>query len=193
MVGTRSGSAAWDSAGPLAKSVEDYADVMDILLRNCNFYSPLTSSDKICHRNPVFDGEHKRDISHAMKTIEDLGGKVVHDAPLMKLGDIVKAYKTAEMGVISRHQLGFVLERYLVFFDDPQLRTLEDLVEFNKKHTEVELPPDQPSQAVLENGLKDSMTNEEYRISLKHLRQSMHAAPVLALGYDAMMCWKCVL
>ncbi|UPK93858.1 hypothetical protein LCI18_004793 [Fusarium solani-melongenae] len=193
MVGTQSGGAAWDSAGPLAKSVEDCADVMDILLPNRNFHSSLTGSwkgiriallnyedwqfgDEIWHKNPVFDGEHKRDISHAMKTIEDLGGKVVHDAPLLKLGDIVKTYKTAEMGAISRHQLGFVFERYLGLFDDPQLRTLEDLVQFNKKHAEVELPPDQPSQAVLENGLKDNMTNEEYHSSLKHFRQSVRAA-----------------
>ncbi|EEU37128.1 uncharacterized protein NECHADRAFT_52302 [Fusarium vanettenii 77-13-4] len=193
MVGTQSGGAAWDSAGPLAKSVEDCAVVMDILLPNRNFHSSLTGSwkgiriallnyedwqfgDEICHKNPIFDQEHKRDIGHAMKTIEDLGGKVVHDAPLMKLGDIVKTYKTAEIGAISRHQLGFVLERYLGLFDDPQLRTLEDLVAFNKKHAEAELPPDQPSQAVLENGLKDDMTNEEYHSSLKHFRQSVRAA-----------------
>ncbi|KAL2673845.1 hypothetical protein Neosp_012289 [[Neocosmospora] mangrovei] len=153
MVGTQSGGAAWDSAGPLAKSVEDCADVMDILLPNHNFHSSLTGSwkririallnyedwqfgDEICHKNPIFDGEHKRDISHAMKTIEDLSGKVVHDAPLMKLGDIVKMYKTAEMGAISH----------------------------------------QPSQAVLESGLKDNMTNEEYHSSLKHFRQSVRTA-----------------
>ncbi|KAF9776438.1 hypothetical protein IL306_005373 [Fusarium sp. DS 682] len=153
MVGTQSGGAAWDSAGPLAKSVEDCADVMDVLLPNRNFHSSLTGSwkgiriallnyedwqfgDEICYKNLVFDREHKRDISYAMKTIEDLGGKVVHDAPLMKLGDIVKTYKTAEMGAISH----------------------------------------QPSQAVLENGLKDNMTNEQYHSSLKHFRQSVRAA-----------------
>lgn len=37
-----------------------------------------------------------------MKAIESLGGKVVYDVPLMMLDDVVKTYKTAEMGTISR-------------------------------------------------------------------------------------------
>ncbi|KAH6976344.1 amidase signature domain-containing protein [Ilyonectria sp. MPI-CAGE-AT-0026] len=131
MFGTQSGGAAWDSAGPMAKSVEDCADVME-----------WQFDDEECIKTPVFDQEHKRDISHAMKAIE-------------------------------RHQLSFVIKRYLALFDNPQWRTLEDAVEFNRRHADIELPPEQPSQEVLENGLKDNTTDEEYHRSLDYLRRSV--------------------
>ncbi|KAH8679299.1 amidase signature domain-containing protein [Ilyonectria robusta] len=89
MFGTQSGGAAWDSAGPMAKSVEDCADVREVLLPGRDFHSCLGRSwkgiriallnyeqwqfdDEECIKTPVFDQEHKRDISHAMKAIESL-------------------------------------------------------------------------------------------------------------------------
>lgn len=41
---TQSGGAGWDSAGPLAKSVEDCANVMEVLLPGRDFHSSLGSS-----------------------------------------------------------------------------------------------------------------------------------------------------
>lgn len=78
MKGTMSGGAGFDSAGPLAKSVEDCADVMDILLPGRDFRSHLTKSwdglriahldyktwqfeDWICNATPAFDEEHVSD------------------------------------------------------------------------------------------------------------------------------------
>jgi amidase len=153
-----------------------------------------------------------------MTTIEALGGIVVYDAPLMMMSNVVDKYNTTTMSALSskqasiqasfvslsapfanfiqEHQLGFVIERYLAIFDQPGLRTLRDLVEWNKKHADLELPPgkmhdkgkghryqalvlifstslEQPSQAVFENGLEDNMTDEAYQTGLKHLRQSV--------------------
>lgn len=75
MRGTMSGGAGFDSAGSIAKSVEDCADVMDILLPGRNFRLHLTKSwegssiayldyktwqfeDWICDRTPAFDDQH---------------------------------------------------------------------------------------------------------------------------------------
>lgn len=75
MKGTMSRGAGFDSAGPLAKSVEDCADVMDILLPGKNFRSHLIKSwdglriayleykywqfeDWICKATLAFDEEH---------------------------------------------------------------------------------------------------------------------------------------
>ncbi len=75
MKGTMSGGAGFDSAGPLAKSVEDCADVMDVLLPGRDFRSHLRQSwdglriafldyktwqfeDWICKATPAFDQEH---------------------------------------------------------------------------------------------------------------------------------------
>lgn len=75
MFGTQSGGAAWDSAGPMAKSVEDCADVREVLLPGRDFHSCLGRSwkgiriallnyeqwqfdDEECIKTPVFDQEH---------------------------------------------------------------------------------------------------------------------------------------
>ncbi|KAH8807984.1 amidase signature domain-containing protein [Xylogone sp. PMI_703] len=190
MVGTQSGSAAWDRAGPMAKCVEDCVDVMDILLPGRDFNSHLKRSwkgigiaylnyetwqfsNESCNRNAVFDKQHKAEMDEALKKAEALGAHVTYDAPLMTVPEVVEKYKTVQMWQIGRHQLAHTIARYLAIFDCPGMRTLQDVVEFNKKHADVELPPGKSNQLVLENGLQDSMTDEEYHSGLKHLRASM--------------------
>lgn len=75
MKGTMSGGMGFDSAGLLAKSVQDCADVMNVLLSGRNFRSHLTKSwdgigiayldykawqfaDRICDQTRAFDDEH---------------------------------------------------------------------------------------------------------------------------------------
>ncbi len=75
MVGTQSGGAAFDSAVPMAKSVEDCVDIMDILLPGRDFRTHLKKSwkglriaylnyetwqfpNEICQANPEFDAQH---------------------------------------------------------------------------------------------------------------------------------------
>lgn len=75
MVATQSGGAAFDSAGPLAKSVEDCADVLETLLPGRDFRSHLKKSwdgvsiaylnyeewqfpDAVCDKTPAFDEQH---------------------------------------------------------------------------------------------------------------------------------------
>lgn len=155
----------------------------------------------------------------ALKKVEYLGAQVTYDASLMSLPDITEKYKTVTMGEIGSkllgslqpldpeiidpipgHQLAFVISRFLGLFNNPQLRTLQDLVTFNKEHAAEELPlgincskvhvlqiltsyngTDQPSQQVLENGLNDNMTDEKYHSGLAHLRQSVRHAVHLCL------------
>ncbi|KAI1364481.1 amidase signature domain-containing protein [Xylaria arbuscula] len=193
MVGTQSGGAAFDSAGPLAKSVEDCADVMDILLPGRDFQKYLKRSwhgikiayldydvwqfpDSVCEKTPAFDEQHKIAMDEAMKKAESLGAKVAFNAHLMSIPDITHTYNTVTQGQIGRHQLRWVIERFLSLFNEPTMRTLKDLVEFNKIHAAKELPPEQPSQQVLENGLTDNMTDSEYDEGLKHLRKSTRDA-----------------
>ncbi|KAI0105341.1 amidase signature domain-containing protein [Nemania sp. FL0031] len=193
MVGTQSGGAAFDSAGPLAKSVEDCADVMEILLPGRDFRNHLNGSwegikiaylsydawqfpDSVCEKTPAFDKQHKLAMDEAMKKAESLGAQVMFNADLMSVGDITKTYNTVTQDQIGRHQLAPVIRRFLAIFNEPTMKTLEDVVEFNKKHAAEELPPDQPSQQVLENGLTDKMTDLEYSEGLRHLRESTRDA-----------------
>ncbi|KAJ5509770.1 hypothetical protein N7527_011913 [Penicillium freii] len=198
MKGTQSGGAAFDSAGPIGKSAEDCVDVMDILLPGRDFGSHLTKSwngiriayldyktwqfpDSVCKKTPAFDTQHELEMLEALKKVESLGAQVTYDACLMSLPEITEKYKTVTIGEIGRHQLAFVISRFLGLFNNPQLRTLQDLVTFNKEHAAEELPLDQPSQQVLENGLNDNMTDEKYYSGLAHLRQSVRHAVHLCL------------
>ncbi|GAW27360.1 putative amidase family protein [Rosellinia necatrix] len=193
MVGTQSGGAAFDSAGPLAKSVEDCADAMEILLPGRNFRSHLTQSwqgiriaylnydawqfpDAVCEKTPSFDEQHTRAMDAALRLAQERGAHVTFDAHLMSTSDITENYGTVTIGQIARHQLAPVIARFLAIFNEPTMSTLQHVVEFNKKHAAEELPPEQPSQLVLENGLKDDMSDEEYTEGLRHLRQSTRDA-----------------
>ncbi|KAI1505674.1 amidase signature domain-containing protein [Biscogniauxia marginata] len=207
MKGTMSGGAGFDSAGPIAKSVDDIADVMDILLPGRYFRSYLTKSwqglriayldyktwqfaDWICDPTPAFDEEHEAAMINAMKRAEMLGAQVVFNAPLLLPSKIIEKYGTVQPGELFNHELPVSFRKFLALFNDPNLRTLEDLVDFNKNHAELELPSDHPSQSQLEQGLRDNMTDEEYESGLQHLRQSFcHAVDkcLQTAGADVIM------
>ncbi|KAH6616147.1 amidase signature domain-containing protein [Chaetomium sp. MPI-SDFR-AT-0129] len=193
MKGTMSGGAGFDSSGPLAKSVEDCADVMDILLPGRNFRSHLTKSwdglhiayldyktwqfeDWICKATPAFDEEHERAMINAMEKIGRSGGKVVYNAPLLMPESIMREYGTAQMSDLLTHDISFTFERFLALFSKSEHRTVQDLVDFNNQHSELELPPDHPSQSVLESAAKDNMGHERYLHDLGYLRKSYRDA-----------------
>ncbi|KAF4436967.1 hypothetical protein F53441_13149 [Fusarium austroafricanum] len=193
MKGTMSGGAGFDSAGPIAKSVEDCAHVLDVLLPGRDFRSHLTKSwkgikvayldykkwqfeDWICDPTPAFDTEHEQAMLGAMKKLENAGASVSYNAPLLMPQAVVEKYKTASFNDLQGHELKFTFERFLALFDSPKLRTLKDLVEFNNENAKLELPPDQPSQSVFESALKNNITEEEYETGLKHLRASFRDA-----------------
>lgn len=95
----------------------------------------------------------------------------------------------------SGHETLFCFKRFLALFNHPKLRTVSDLIEFNKEHADLELPPgkmtnapgachsradltmvDQPSQSVFEAALKSNITDEQYEDGLKQLRASFRDA-----------------
>ena len=48
---------------------------------------------------------------------------------------------------------------------------MEDLIEFNKKHADIELPPGYDNQKALKDAVKLNLTNEEYHCYLAKLRE----------------------
>ncbi|KAK4197711.1 amidase signature domain-containing protein [Triangularia verruculosa] len=193
MKGSMSGGAGFDSAGPLAKSVEDCADVMEVLLPGRDFRSHLTKSwsglhiayldyktsqfaDWICKATPEFDDEHERAMINAMKKIDNLGGKVSYNAPLLMPDAIMEKYGTAKIGALLTHDLAFTFKRFFALFNNPELKSAQDLVDFNNEHANLELPPDHPSQSVLESAAKDTLSHEKYTQDLEYLRKSYRAA-----------------
>ncbi|KAK4145145.1 amidase signature domain-containing protein [Dichotomopilus funicola] len=183
MKGTMSGGAGFDSAGPLAKSVEDCADVMDILLPGRNFCSHLTKSWDGLH---IAYLDYKTGVWHVPCIAQILTFLLIgahdcqrhgKDRQLRWEGCIECAVADAR-GDHERvwHSSNVGSSEFLALFNKPELRTVQDLVDFNKQHYELELPPDQPSQSVLENAAKDNMNHEKYLHDLGYLRKSYREA-----------------
>ncbi|KID81032.1 Amidase signature domain protein [Metarhizium guizhouense ARSEF 977] len=193
MKGTMSGGMGFDSAGPLAKSVQDCADVMNVLLPGRDFRSHLTNlwegiriayldykawqfADWICDQGRAFDDEHEIAMMNALKTAQGQGAKVCYHAKLLMPDKIMGKYGTVPMWTLYNRELPFGFKRFLALFNNTGLRTLQDLVDFNKKHAELELPSNQPSQSSFESALEDNMSDDEYVSDLRHLRQSFRDA-----------------
>lgn len=102
----------------------------------------------------------------ALKKVESSGGKVTYNAPLLMPCQLMDQYQTAPLGAIfsehssaassinilsiaARQKLNCFLDhetvpsldRFLSLFNSPELRTLEDLIKFNKRNAELEFPP----------------------------------------------------
>jgi amidase len=68
-------------------------------------------------------------------------------------GDIWEAFDSTFKGL---------LEDYLQNVEDCKIKTLEDLIAFNERHADQELPPSASNQAGLIKALKARMTREDY-------------------------------
>ncbi|KAK3191051.1 hypothetical protein K4F52_003001 [Lecanicillium sp. MT-2017a] len=192
MKGTMSGGAGFDSAGPIAKSVQDCADVLDIFLPGRDFRSHLAKSwdgtkiayldyktwqfaDWVCDPEPAFDKEHEAAMLEAMALLKARGAKVTYNAPLPLPDAVVKKYNATPIADLQGFELLFCFERFFALFEDLNLHTLEDLVSFNRQHADLELTPDfeeHPSQNFFEAALENKLTQDEYNSGLRHLRES---------------------
>ncbi|KAI0389119.1 amidase signature domain-containing protein [Xylariaceae sp. FL0594] len=125
MVGTQSGGAAFDSPGPMAKCVEDCADVMDVLLPGRGFfdayrrrrrdqgrswqgiriacldYDAWQFPDSVCEKTEIFDVQHKMAMYEALKKAGSLGAKVAFNAPLMSVQEVKERYNTVTQSELA--------------------------------------------------------------------------------------------
>lgn len=67
------------------------------------------------------------------------------------------------------------LEKYLSLFDNPKLRTLEDLIQFNEDHAEEELPPRNSNQDFLKAAAQahSQMSQDEFEVKMQSFRTVM--------------------
>lgn len=64
------------------------------------------------------------------------------------------------------------MNKFLTLYKDPPVRTLSELVQFNKDHATVALPPHFPGQQLLENALTDTLPPAKYAQGIKIIRQA---------------------
>ncbi|KAF9770120.1 hypothetical protein IL306_012372 [Fusarium sp. DS 682] len=190
-----------DSAGPMAKSVLDLANLLDVLVDPSmttrpegGYKSAVTGSwgnirigvveaekwlfpTKIVKYNKEATDQMLRDWTAACEKLKSVA-KVVKPVTLVSIEEATEGgkkdiWKAFGMTAFQPHG-SFVnscadttfkqlLESYLESVDDCKIRTLEDLIEFNKQHAEQELPPSADNQAGLIRALNATMEPGQYR------------------------------
>jgi amidase len=62
------------------------------------------------------------------------------------------------------------MNKYLASLESSPVRSLEELIQFNKDNADRELPPGKSNQSILESCQASNLSSEEYDRLFKHLR-----------------------
>ncbi|CAH0023123.1 unnamed protein product, partial [Clonostachys rhizophaga] len=160
---------AWDTIGAFAKTIHEVAVVTGLLLqkdKTATVDSTLTNylrkdftglridfvgpdlwaiEDDTKEADPSFPGEIKAQFELAMKGIRDLGGQVVYPVE-------IPAYKTffhrgePLLGSITNAEVKICLNEYFQSLENSTVKTLDEVIAFNKQNPDMELPPGNTGQ-----------------------------------------------
>ncbi|KAL8854605.1 MAG: hypothetical protein Q9221_000640 [Calogaya cf. arnoldii] len=151
-------SPEFDSAGGMAKTVEDLAKIMDLLQEGKHYTSHMTSSfkglrlgfvdpelwkaaDLVVEPNEEFDEQNLAAMNAAIANIRGGGARVVQPVKLVTLEEAME-------------EGGGDIDELMVY-------GLEDLIAYNQEHADLELPPEHPNQEILIGALKSNMTDQQ--------------------------------
>ncbi|KAK5062767.1 hypothetical protein LTR84_004842 [Exophiala bonariae] len=144
-----------DSLGPMAKDPEDLASLMGILMET-NFSTSLTDSWKgqrvafvnpddwelgafVCNRDEDLLVKQRSELRAQIDKIEKDGAKVVRDVNVAKTFDLEFEGKCG-LEAIWDYEFPGALAKFFDFYQDSSIKTLQDLIQFNNDHPDLELP-----------------------------------------------------
>ncbi|KAL6824617.1 amidase signature domain-containing protein [Trichoderma sp. SZMC 28015] len=182
----------FDTAGPMAKSPADLANLLDVLATpkgsgKDKYHSQMTACDfrdfKIGFLSPekwFFDSDLQHPVLEATAQI-----KKDTLATYAKIALTAKTFKEVELisidafEVNGRHSFYDIqaarfkptLEAYLGTLEYSQVRSLDELIRFNQKYAEKALPPGYDNQDQLQNAATMTMSDEEHDFLLEHVRK----------------------
>ncbi|KAI1123357.1 amidase signature domain-containing protein [Nemania abortiva] len=183
-------SHTFDSAGPMTKSVYDLAVIMDVLsprkggesytealklswsgLRIGTLHPAKWRKDaRACEPDPGANAQMDEEIMGAYRTISPRCAKFVEDLTLPNPDMNVDG--TDAFGVVNNADYKADLTAYLQNLEFSSVRSIQQLIDFNKKHHFQELPSHHPRQDVLEMVVDYpvSVMDAKYKKCLEHLR-----------------------
>ncbi|KAJ6093074.1 hypothetical protein N7486_008363 [Penicillium sp. IBT 16267x] len=181
-------SSNFDAAGPMTKSSYDLAALLDVLVRKPaseSFTTNLTGSwsdisvafldpdawsaeDDI---KPVEEAEAqmKREIRQAYEVIKPKAKKFVENIDLVS-PDTFRIDREGSEWAIIQADLKPQLNSYFEGLAESEVRSLAEVIEFNEKHADLELPPHHPRQDNFINAENQQLSTEEYDRHLSYLR-----------------------
>ncbi|KAI0202642.1 amidase signature domain-containing protein [Astrocystis sublimbata] len=187
-------SEEFDSLGSMAKSTHDLALMTELVL-NPPARAKLPKEGYIPYLRKDFTGlrvgfvdpdewrwpdnvQPQKDNSReqmkqtyllGMKLVEDHGGKVTFPVTIPPVSEYMIDGASAELytGRVFKKNL----DDYLSAFKSSEIRTAEELIQYNKDHATKELPPDFPEQGRLVDTIDHPITIEEYQSAMTVCRQ----------------------
>ncbi|KAF1818772.1 amidase family protein [Dissoconium aciculare CBS 342.82] len=176
-----------DMAGPMAKFVADLANLMDVLVEPSKtdippngYISAVTGSwDGI--KVGVVDPEKWLFGHDTLKFEQSAHDQMIREwsAAYEKLEEHAQVVKHVELisedgnaDCIIYHKFKHVLEKYLSTVDNCKIKTLDDLIEFNEQHAELELPAGANNQNGLLRARDSKMSDEEYHRIIASARET---------------------
>ncbi|KAK3367391.1 amidase signature domain-containing protein [Lasiosphaeria ovina] len=186
--GTAPWSSLTDSIGGMARTPQDLAALLGILLNDTDFSDSLTGSWEgqrvgfvdptlwtfvpfICDPDPVLIEQQHRALADAADIIAKSAGTVEQPVPLTSMDELVLDGEDA-LDQLWNHDFEKAWNVYLTGYKDTDIKSLVDIVEFNKKNPDIALPSAYPGQQLLEGALKDTLSDEIYALGVKTIRDA---------------------
>jgi len=188
------GTAPWspltDSIGAMARTPEDLANVMGTLLKRPDLAAETTARSWeglrvgfvdpslwgfvpfICDPNAVLINQQHRGLQQASEAISANGGYVQQPVLLTSMDQLVLEDGEDALEQLWNHDFEPGWNKYLAGYQHPPVRTLAELVKFNKDHADMALPSAHPGQQLLEGALNDTLSEEKYAKGKKMIRQA---------------------
>ncbi|KAJ9165614.1 Amidase family protein [Coniochaeta hoffmannii] len=162
-----------DSAGPMAKSAADLAILLDVLVDAAKptvpkggYTAAVTTSWKGL-RIGTLDPDAWMFSEELRKPVEEADAEMIRDIRDAR-------FTIGEKGVLSQiFQATFQaeLEGYLADLEASKVRTLAELIQFNKDHSDVELPEEYPDQEFLTSSLDKALPGSTLEDLIAQLRR----------------------
>ncbi|KAH6848069.1 amidase signature domain-containing protein [Chaetomium sp. MPI-CAGE-AT-0009] len=187
--GTSPWSALTDSIGGMARTPGDLANLLGILLNDTDLSARTVTytwegqrvgfvdptlwgfAPFICNPDSVLTDQERRGLADAANTISGNGGFVQQPVPLTSMDELVLDGEDA-LEQLWNHDFEPAWDRFLARYKETPVRTLAELVKFNREHADIALPPVHPGQQLLEGALNDKLTKEKYAEGVNILRQA---------------------
>ncbi|RFU76890.1 amidase family [Trichoderma arundinaceum] len=182
-----------DSAGPMAKSALDLANLLDVLVDPSKTTIPTGGYKSAATgswgdiRIGILEPEKWLFDTKLVKYEEQASEQMLREWKLAyeKLKSVAKVVKPVTMisldestdngriRIFNAFDTTFkdLFKDYLSGVDNSKIHSLEDLVEFNKEHADQELPPGADNQAALLRALQAKMTDKEYHNIMTSARE----------------------
>ncbi|KAJ5724053.1 hypothetical protein N7488_002088 [Penicillium malachiteum] len=182
-------SSTFDSAGPMTKSTYDLAVLLDVLVTEPaseSFTISLTESwsdisvaalDSEVWKSKMDDDKQddgardqiNREIREAYKVIEEKAKRFVNNIDLISPEEFKIDGESCEWTIIQA-DMKPQLNAYLEGLEESDVRSLAEIIAFNEKHADLELPPHHPRQDTLIKSQNNTTSAEEYERNLSFLR-----------------------